>query len=219
MPGLLARLLADPENGAVAGRACASALPHLLDRLEDGRAGDLLARAMPRLLSGETLAPVVARALRALVEGDRHQEVLSFLLFELKAVLRAKEESLRLMIEDRVREQGGRLIGWAIGGSIATRRDERHEPGARPHRSGQFGPARGLHGLGAPRDRPHRDRSRACARVGRRAARAVRTPERARLGPRYLAARATDDRGRPGAPGRLGRTSGSPTRCPGWGRC
>ncbi len=121
MPGLLARLLADPENGAVAGRACASALPHLLDRLEDGRAGDLLARAMPRLLSGETLAPVIARVLRALVEGDRHQEVLSFLLTELKAVLRAKEESLRVMIEDRVREQGGRLIGWAIGASIATR--------------------------------------------------------------------------------------------------
>nr|WP_321983043.1 DUF445 domain-containing protein [uncultured Lichenicoccus sp.] len=119
--GLLARLLADPENGALAGRAVASALPHLLDRLEDGRAGDLLARTMPRLLSGETLAPVIARVLRALVEGDRHQEVLSFLLFELKAVLRAKEESLRVMIEDRVREQGGRLIGWAIGGSIATR--------------------------------------------------------------------------------------------------
>ena len=121
MPGLLARLLADPENGAVAGRLCASALPHLLDRLEDGRAGDLLARAMPRLLSGETLAPVVARALRVLVEGERHQEVLSFLLAELKEVLRAKEASLRVMIEERVREQGGRLIGWAIGGSIATR--------------------------------------------------------------------------------------------------
>ncbi|WP_428375047.1 DUF445 domain-containing protein [Lichenicoccus sp.] len=121
MPGLLARLLADPENGALAGRACAAALPHLLDRLEDGRAGELLARAMQHLLSGETLAPVIARVLRALVEGDRHQEVLSFLLAELKSVLRAKEESLRVMIEERVREQGGRLIGWAIGGSIATR--------------------------------------------------------------------------------------------------
>ncbi len=121
VPGLLSRLLAEPENGALAGRAAASALPHLLDRLEDGRAGELLARAMPRLLSGDTLAPVIARMLRTLVDGDRHQEVLSFLLAELKEVLKAKEASLRVMIEERVREQGGRLVGWAIGGSIATR--------------------------------------------------------------------------------------------------
>ena len=121
VPTLLGRVLSDPQTGAVIERAAASALPHLLDRLEDGRASDLIARALPRLLSGEALAPVVARALRTLVDSERHQEVLTFLLGELKLVLRSKEAGMRVMIEDRVREQGGRLLGWALGGSIATR--------------------------------------------------------------------------------------------------
>ena len=64
---------------------------------------------------------MIARALRVLVENERHQEVLSFLLGELKAVLASKEAALRLLIEERVREQGGRLLGWALGGSIAGR--------------------------------------------------------------------------------------------------
>ncbi len=121
VPALLGNALADPGTGALLGRGLASAMPHLLDRLEDGRASTLLAAALPRLLSGETLAPVIARALRVLVENERHQEVLSFLLGELKGVLTSKEAALRQLIEERVREQGGRLLGWAIGGSIAAR--------------------------------------------------------------------------------------------------
>ena len=121
VPALLAGVLSDPQTAGLAGRGLAQAAPHLFDRLEDGRASELLARALPRLLSGETLAPVIARALRTLVDGERHQEVLTFLLAELKAVMLRKEVSLRALIEDRVREQGGRLLGWAIGGSIATR--------------------------------------------------------------------------------------------------
>jgi len=118
---LLGGVLADPQTGAVIGRGAASMMPHMLDRLEDGRAGDLLARALPRLLSGETLAPVIARALRTLVDNERHQEVLTFLLGELRSTLRSKEVGMRALIEDRVREQGGRLVSWALGGSIATR--------------------------------------------------------------------------------------------------
>ena len=121
VPALLGAALADPATGVLLGRGLATAMPHLLDRLEDGRASALLARALPRLLSGEALAPVIARALRVLVENQRHQEVLSFLLGELKAVLTSKEAALRLLIEERVREQGGRLLGWALGGSIASR--------------------------------------------------------------------------------------------------
>ncbi len=121
VPAMLGGVLSDAQTGAVIGRAVASAMPHLFDRLEDGRASELVARALPRLLSGETLAPVIARALRTLVDNERHQEVLTFLLGELKAVLRSKEVGMRVMIEDRVREQGGRLIGWALGNSIATR--------------------------------------------------------------------------------------------------
>lgn len=63
----------------------------------------------------------MTRSLRAMVEGDCHQEVLTFLLSRLKEGIKAKEPSLRAMIEDRVREQGGRVLGWAIGGSIATK--------------------------------------------------------------------------------------------------
>jgi len=36
-------------------------------------------------------------------------------------LLSAQEETLRAAIEERVREQGGRLIGWALGASIARR--------------------------------------------------------------------------------------------------
>ncbi len=121
VPVLLETVLRDRQTGVLVGRAVTQAMPHLLDRLEDGRASALLARALPRLLSGETLAPVIARALRVLVDNERHQEVLTFLLAELKSVLRGKEAGLRVLIEERVREQGGRLLSWALGGSIATR--------------------------------------------------------------------------------------------------
>ena len=35
--------------------------------------------------------------------------------------LASREEALRTAIEERVREQGGRLVGWALGASIARR--------------------------------------------------------------------------------------------------
>jgi len=64
---------------------------------------------------------VMARALRTLVEGGRHQEVFGFVLEQLRKLLGAQEETLRAAIEERVREQGGRLVGWALGASIARR--------------------------------------------------------------------------------------------------
>ncbi|WP_342628655.1 DUF445 domain-containing protein [Nguyenibacter vanlangensis] len=121
LPEILAGLMDDPASAETVSRSLAGAAPAVLERLGDGRAGSGLARIMPMLLGGEEVAPVVARTLRALVEGDRHQEVLSFLLARMKDGLKAKEASLRTMIEDRVREQGGRILGWAIGGSIATK--------------------------------------------------------------------------------------------------
>lgn len=121
LPGMLAGVLADPATADTVSRALAGAAPSVMDRLEDGRAGSAVGRILPVILGGEDVAPVVARTLRALVEGDRHQEVLSFLLARLKDGLKAKEAALRAIIEDRVREQGGRILGWAIGGSIATK--------------------------------------------------------------------------------------------------
>ena len=39
----------------------------------------------------------------------------------LKTALASREDALRSAIEERVREQGGRLVGWALGASIARR--------------------------------------------------------------------------------------------------
>jgi uncharacterized membrane-anchored protein YjiN (DUF445 family) len=114
-------LLTDPAITAPLARALAGYLPRILASVEDGRARRVLARLMPRMVGGPEAGRVVARALRGLVEGGRHQEVLSFVLDKLRAAMIEKEDVLRAMIEERVREQGGRLMGWALGATIATR--------------------------------------------------------------------------------------------------
>ncbi|GBQ66385.1 hypothetical protein AA0521_0722 [Komagataeibacter intermedius NRIC 0521] len=121
LPSIIGNILQEPETLDMVNRAVLGSVPHVLDRLEDGRASSAIARLLPTLLGGEEIAPVVTRSLRAMVEGDCHQEVLSFLLSRLKEGIKAKEPALRMMIEERVREQGGRVLGWAIGGSIATK--------------------------------------------------------------------------------------------------
>lgn len=121
VPGFIANLLEDPATQDAVVGAMARSMPQLLDRLEDGRASNAIGRIMPGLLGGSDLSPVIAKALRSLVDDDRHQEVLSYFLSQLKDGLKAKEGALRDMIEERVREQGGRILGWAIGGSIATK--------------------------------------------------------------------------------------------------
>jgi uncharacterized membrane-anchored protein YjiN (DUF445 family) len=59
--------------------------------------------------------------LRTLVEGGRHQEVLSFILDKLRQGMLEKEDQLRDFIAAKVRDQGGRLVGWALGATVATR--------------------------------------------------------------------------------------------------
>jgi len=120
-PGILRRFLADPASTEPAAQALAAMLPKLLASIEDGRARRLLARLLPRLIGGRAAGVVVARALAGLVEGGRHQEVFSFILNQLKQTLQAREEVLREAIKDRVKEQGGRLVGWAIGATVARR--------------------------------------------------------------------------------------------------
>ena len=121
LAALLHGVLTDPRIAGMISAGTARMIPHLLDGLQAGRAQEMLVRLVPRMMSNGQLAPVVARALRALVDGDRHQEVLSFLLDQIKLLLKSREAHLHQLIEDRVREQGGRLVGWAIGGSVATR--------------------------------------------------------------------------------------------------
>ena len=121
LPGILHRFLADTTSARPAAVALAAMLPRLLATVEDGRARRLVARLVPRLLGGPAAGQVVARALHGLVEGGRHQEVFGFVLGQLRDLLGAKEEAIRTAIEERVREQGGRLVGWALGASIARR--------------------------------------------------------------------------------------------------
>jgi uncharacterized membrane-anchored protein YjiN (DUF445 family) len=121
VPGILARYLADPVSARPAAVALAALLPRILATVEDGRARRLASRIIPRVLGGAGAGIVVARALRTLVEGGRHQEVFGFILEQLKTLLGAQEETLRAAIAERVREQGGRLVGWALGASIARR--------------------------------------------------------------------------------------------------
>ncbi len=120
-PAILSRFLSDPAAVRPIAFAMAGMLPKLLASIEDGRARKLVARLLPRLLGGKASGAVIARALMGLVEGGRHQEVLSFVLSELRSILASREDVLREAIRERVREHGGRLVGWAVGATIAQR--------------------------------------------------------------------------------------------------
>ncbi len=121
LPGVLQRFLADPAATRPAAQALAGLLPRLLATVEDGRARRILGRLVPRILGGPGAGRIVGRALRGTLEGGRHQEVFSFILGQLRTVLAEKEGALQRAIEERVREQGGRLLGWAVGASVARR--------------------------------------------------------------------------------------------------
>lgn len=121
VPGILSRYFSDPATARPAAVTLAALLPRILATVEDGRARRVASRIIPRVLGGPGAGVVVARALRTLVEGGRHQEVFGFILQQMKVLLSAQEETLRVAIAERVREQGGRLIGWALGASIARR--------------------------------------------------------------------------------------------------
>jgi uncharacterized membrane-anchored protein YjiN (DUF445 family) len=121
LPGILRRFLADPAAARPAAQALGALLPRLLGSLEDGRARRTLARIIPRIVGSADGGRVVGRALRGLVSGGQHHEVLTFVLAELKTTLAAKQDQLHAAIEQRVTEHGGKLVGWAVGASIANR--------------------------------------------------------------------------------------------------
>ena len=121
LSAILARFLSDPAAARPAARALAEMLPRVLATVEDGRARRLVARLVPRLVGGPGAGRIVARALRSLVDGGRHQEVLGFLLAELRTVLDSRHAALSAFIQGKVRAQGGRLVGWALGAQVAER--------------------------------------------------------------------------------------------------
>lgn len=116
----IAKTLQNPATKkAVVDHMC-KILPGVLDRLEDGRGAMMLTRLLPVVLRGHGVAPLVVRVLRAMVSVDVHQEVFSFFLGQLKDLVTRHEPELHRFVEERVREQGGRLVGWAVGGRVAT---------------------------------------------------------------------------------------------------
>jgi len=118
---VLGGFLADRDSARPAAQAMVAGLPRLMGTLEDGRAGRLAARLLPRVAGGPGAAQVVARALRALVAGGRHQAVFDLALAQVKRALAAKEDELREALRVRVRESGGAVLGWAAGGFVANR--------------------------------------------------------------------------------------------------
>ena len=118
---ILARFLADPAAARPAAQALAEMLPRILASVEDGRARRTLSRLLPRIVGGPAAGVVVARALRPLVEGGRHQDVMTFLMDEVRTLLESKHEQLHEFIEGKVRSQGGRLVGWMLGAQVANR--------------------------------------------------------------------------------------------------
>jgi uncharacterized membrane-anchored protein YjiN (DUF445 family) len=121
LPAILATFLADSASNRPAAQALAGMVPRLLGSLEDGRARRLLGRIVPRLAGGPEGARVIARTLRALVEGGRHQAVFDLAVVEIKSLLAAKEEQLRGAIAARVRAEGGAVVGWLAGAAVARR--------------------------------------------------------------------------------------------------
>ncbi|MCC6718928.1 MAG: DUF445 domain-containing protein [Acetobacteraceae bacterium] len=121
LAGIIARSLADPATARPAAQALAATLPKLLGTVEDGRARRVITRILPRMLGGPEAGRVIARALRQLVEGGRHQEVFGYVLAQVRTMLAGREEAIRHAIQDRVREQGGRLVGWVLGATVASR--------------------------------------------------------------------------------------------------
>jgi uncharacterized membrane-anchored protein YjiN (DUF445 family) len=73
------------------------------------------------MVSGPAAARLTARALRLLVQGGRHQEVFGLALSQIKALVAAKEESLKAAIAQRVRAEGGALVGWMAGAAVGRR--------------------------------------------------------------------------------------------------
>lgn len=116
----LARLLQKEETEEHLLRHLRGLAPAVLERMGDGRGGSFLVTLFPTLMKRDDIAALVIRGLRAMVDGDVHQEVFSFFLAQFKELVNTKEADLHSFVEKRVREQGGRLIGWAIGASVAT---------------------------------------------------------------------------------------------------
>ncbi len=118
---LLGGLLSDPAAARPTTDAMARLVPRLLRGLEGGGARRFVRRLLPRIVTGPALGRLVARTLRNLMAGGQHHAVFDLAVGQIRSLLAAKEESLRTAVAERVRAEGGALVGWLAGGAVARR--------------------------------------------------------------------------------------------------
>jgi uncharacterized membrane-anchored protein YjiN (DUF445 family) len=121
IPQLAGRFLTEPATARSIAESSAALLPRLLVSVEDGRMVRAIGRMLPRLAGGPAAGQAIAKALSTVVESGRHQEIFSFILNQIRETLKEREATLGDTIKERVREQGGALIGWALGATITRR--------------------------------------------------------------------------------------------------
>ncbi|MBO6038136.1 MAG: DUF445 domain-containing protein [Acetobacter sp.] len=121
LPGAMANILEDKNMQETIAVSVVRVTPQIFDYMESGRMSQMFARFLPKILGDDDFILVIVKLLRNLVDRNKHEEILSYLLRYIKDNIHSSESVLRSVIQERVREQGGRFLGWAIGGSVATR--------------------------------------------------------------------------------------------------
>ena len=116
---ILERFLSDPAQVRPAVIGLAGLLPRVVTTLEDGRARRVVARLLPRLVTGPAAGRMLARVLRALMAGGQHQQVFSVVVAEVKRILSDRQTDLEAAIRTRVRGKGGAITDWLAGATIA----------------------------------------------------------------------------------------------------
>lgn len=116
---ILERFLSDPTQVRPAVIGLAGLLPRVVTTLEDGRARRVVARLLPRLVTGPAAGRMLARVLRALMAGGQHQQVFSVVVAEVKRILSDRQTDLEAAIRTRVRGKGGAITDWLAGATIA----------------------------------------------------------------------------------------------------
>lgn len=117
LAGGLARQLAEPQIALRIADGIVSALPPLLDMLDDARVGAVFTGVLERQAAEIEAAPLLGQALAILTEQGRHQALIDAAIDQGSRVVATNEQALRT----RVRERTGWL--WRLAGVDAKASD------------------------------------------------------------------------------------------------
>lgn len=102
----LGKWLAEPAQSTALAGGIVSAIPALLDALDDETVADFLRQQAASTIHGASVAPAFGSVLEALAEQGRHQAILDALLTQGYRLLEENQE----LIRDRVRNRSGWLM-------------------------------------------------------------------------------------------------------------